>query len=191
MLFFSKHTSKKEDSGLFLNLCEEDFYFVYHSYHYCNKAIGRNEKRRAKTFWSLLKIPISDYDVRFCFSLKQYSVRWNVLRKLSAVGLCILNSTSSKIVLLTVPRGYYFCGSFVFFVSCVLHAFASVYCCLVVTCWERLTSWLLLVMFIVFLLLSHLVSCVMCGNWVNRLLIFAVFLTLMQIYNIWLLEWWS
>ena len=27
-------------------------------------------------------------------------------------------------------------GSFVFFVSCVSHAFASVLCCLVVTCWE-------------------------------------------------------
>ena len=24
-----------------------------------------------------------------------------------------------------------------FFVSCVSHAFASVHCCLVVTCWER------------------------------------------------------
>ena len=24
-----------------------------------------------------------------------------------------------------------------FFVSCVSHAFVSVYCCLVVTCWER------------------------------------------------------
>ena len=32
---------------------------------------------------------------------------------------------------------YYFFGSFVFFVSCVSHAFASVHCCLVVTCWER------------------------------------------------------
>ena len=31
--------------------------------------------------------------------------------------------------------------------SCVFHAFASVHCCLVVTCWERLTSWLLFVMF--------------------------------------------
>ena len=44
---------------------------------------------------------------------------------------------SSKIFLLTVPRWLFFCGSFVFFVSCVSHAFASVYCCLVVTCWER------------------------------------------------------
>ena len=32
---------------------------------------------------------------------------------------------------------YFFCGSFVFFVSCVSHAFASVHCCLVVTNWER------------------------------------------------------
>ena len=39
--------------------------------------------------------------------------------------------------LLTVPRGYFFCGSFVLFMSCVCHAFASVLCCLVVTCWER------------------------------------------------------
>ena len=44
---------------------------------------------------------------------------------------------SSKIFLLAVPRRYFFCGSFVFFVSCVSHAFASVHCCLVVTCWER------------------------------------------------------
>ena len=27
--------------------------------------------------------------------------------------------------------------SFVFFVTCIFHAFASVHCCLVVTCWER------------------------------------------------------
>ena len=31
------------------------------------------------------------------------------------------------------------------FLSCVCHAFASVHCCLVVTCWER--AWLLFVMF--------------------------------------------
>ena len=44
---------------------------------------------------------------------------------------------SSKIYLLTVRRHHFFCGSFVIFVSCVSHAFASVYCCLVVTCWVR------------------------------------------------------
>ena len=36
-----------------------------------------------------------------------------------------------------VPRRYFFCGSFVFFVSCASHAFTSVHCYLVVTCWER------------------------------------------------------
>ena len=44
---------------------------------------------------------------------------------------------SSKMFLLTVPKRYFFCGSFVFFVSCVSYAFASVHCCLVVTCWVR------------------------------------------------------
>ena len=40
-------------------------------------------------------------------------------------------------ILLTVPRGYFFCGSFVLFITCVCHAFASVHCCLVVTWRER------------------------------------------------------
>ena len=44
---------------------------------------------------------------------------------------------SSKIFLLNVPRPYFFCGSFVFLMSCVWYAFASVNCCLVVTCLER------------------------------------------------------
>ena len=44
---------------------------------------------------------------------------------------------SSKIFLLTFPRRYFFCGSFVLFMSCVCHAFVSVHSCLVVTCWER------------------------------------------------------
>ena len=43
------------------------------------------------------------------------------------------------------------------FMSCVCHAFVSVHCCLVVTRRER-AYWLLFVMFIVILLLSHLVS---------------------------------
>ena len=44
---------------------------------------------------------------------------------------------SSKIFLLTVPRQYLFCGSFVLLMSCVCHAFSSVHCCLVVTWRER------------------------------------------------------
>ena len=45
---------------------------------------------------------------------------------------------SSKIFLLTVPRQYFLCGSFVLFMFCVCHAFASVHCCLVVTCLQRI-----------------------------------------------------
>ena len=44
---------------------------------------------------------------------------------------------SSKTFLLTVPRRCFFCGSFVLFMSCVCHAFASVHCCLVVTLREK------------------------------------------------------
>ena len=36
-----------------------------------------------------------------------------------------------------IPRQYFFCGSFVLFISCAFHALVSVHCCLVVTCWER------------------------------------------------------
>ena len=43
---------------------------------------------------------------------------------------------SSKVLLLTVPRRYFFGGSFVLFLYCVCHAFPSTHCCLVVTCWE-------------------------------------------------------
>ena len=72
----------------------------------------------------------------------------------------------------------YTCGSLVFFVSCVSHAFESVHCCLVVTCWEKADLLALVVMFIVFLLLSHVVSWVRCGTWLYHFLIFAVFLNL-------------
>ena len=41
-----------------------------------------------------------------------------------------------KWFLLTVPRQFFFCGSFMFFLYCVCYAFVRV-CCLVVTYWER------------------------------------------------------
>ena len=42
-----------------------------------------------------------------------------------------------EIFLLTVPRRCFFCGSFLLFMFCVCHAFFSVHCSIVVTCWER------------------------------------------------------
>ena len=50
------------------------------------------------------------------------------------------------------------------FMSFDCQAFASVHCCLVVTCWERADLFALVGMFIVVLLLSHVVSWVMCGT---------------------------
>ena len=46
------------------------------------------------------------------------------------------------------------------FVYCVSPAFASVHCCLVVTCWERA----IVGDVYCFLLLSHMVSWVRCGT---------------------------
>ena len=48
-----------------------------------------------------------------------------------------------------------------FFVSCVSHDFASVHCCLVVTCWERVDLLALVGDVDCILLLSHVVSWVM------------------------------
>ena len=54
------------------------------------------------------------------------------------------------------------CG--VFFVSCVSRAFASVNCCLVVTCWERADLLALVGDVYCILLLSNVVSWVRCGT---------------------------
>ena len=43
---------------------------------------------------------------------------------------------SSKIIILTVQRRYFFCESIVFFCVLCSHAFGSVHCCLVVTLWD-------------------------------------------------------
>ena len=52
------------------------------------------------------------------------------------------------------------------FLCIVSHVFASVHCCLVVTCWVRagLLALSMILMFIVFMLLSHVVSWVRCGT---------------------------
>ena len=50
------------------------------------------------------------------------------------------------------------------FVSCVSHAFASVHCCLVVTCLEKADLLALVGDVYCILLLSHMVSWVRCGT---------------------------
>ena len=71
---------------------------------------------------------------------------------------------SSKIFLLTLPRQHFFCISFVF-LCLVFFMHSRMF---IAALWsptgKGLTSWLLLVMFIVFLLLSYVVSWVRCGT---------------------------
>ena len=73
------------------------------------------------------------------------------------VGGLELVKPSSKIFLLTVPRRYIFCGSFMLFLSCICYAFACV--CLLMPCGHLLgKGWPLgsrLWCLIVSLLLSH------------------------------------
>ena len=56
---------------------------------------------------------------------------------LISTNLSLLKSELCSFLCLTIPRWYFFCGSFVLFMFCVCHAFTSVHCCLVVTCRER------------------------------------------------------
>ena len=53
---------------------------------------------------------------------------------------------------------------YVFVLSCVCYVFVSVYMCFVVTCWERLTSWLSFVVSNCEFVTFSLVSWVRCGT---------------------------
>ena len=78
---------------------------------------------------------------------------------------------------MTIPRRYFFRGSFVFLRLMFLMLWGQFIAALCSPAGKGLTSWLSLVMFIVFLLLSNVVSCVRCGTGLYRFLIFAVLLT--------------
>ena len=94
---------------------------------------------------------------------------------------CNRFKSSSKIFLLAVPRRYFFCGSFVF-LCLVFFMLSRLF---IAALWspvgKGLTSWLLLLILIVFLLTPLLVSWARCGTWLYRFLIFAVFLTFIQL----------
>ena len=71
------------------------------------------------------------------------------------VGAVKLVKALQEKYFMTVPRVCFFYGSFLLLMFSVYHAFSSVHCSLVVTCWEGLTSWLGCVWcFAVFSLLS-------------------------------------
>ena len=73
-------------------------------------------------------------DKLWVFHANQIYVSWSTSELRVRLALWNRFKPSSKIFLLTVPRRYFFCGSFVLFMSCDCHAFTSVHCSLVVTC---------------------------------------------------------
>ena len=75
--------------------------------------------------------------------------RTDLLALLSVVFLCfclMLNMfrPSRIYILLTVSLQCFFCGSFLLFIFhlCLYCAVLSIPCSTVITCWERVTSWL-------------------------------------------------
>ena len=118
--------------------------------------------------WAILEIKKLDDDNNY-FSLILRIWGWHCETRLSP---------PVKIFLLTDPRRCFFCGPFVLFMSWVCHAFVSVHCWLVLTCWERADLLALVCdVQLCFWSLSHVVSWVRCGSWLYRLLTFATFLT--------------
>ena len=53
------------------------------------------------------------------------------------VGTVKLVKPSSRNIFTDRSKSCFFCGSFLLVMFCVCHAFLSVHCSLVVTCWER------------------------------------------------------
>ena len=89
---------------------------------------------------------------------------------------------SSKIFLLTVPRRYFFCGSFIFFCFVfAMHLYARLFiCALLSPAAKELTSWISFVVSYCELVTFPLVSLVRCGTWLYQFLILAPLLTLMS-----------
>ena len=134
--------------------------------------------------------------INFCTSLADLSTRFTWvkdLRILCSENLLITENTErvlfiiiaqsfheqiskspSTIFSLTVPRRYIFCGSFMFFLSCVCYLFN---CALWSPAGKGLTFWLLFVVSNCEFVTFPLVSWVRCGTSLYRFLIFASLLT--------------
>ena len=80
-------------------------------------------------FWSPAGKELSSWLSCFFHFPKYVLVNIRIKGKVCAMKLV---KPSSQIFLLTVPRRYFFCGSFMFYLSCVCYAFVQV--CLFVPC---------------------------------------------------------
>ena len=144
-----------------------------------------------------------DMPLRLLYILRQWFCCWFVVDCCSCCGFCVcsivcyaLLCVFSRLTLifmlacatsvwerrLDINYKYFYWpfhgGAFLLLMFRVYHAIlSSIYCSLVLTCWERVDLLALLyVMFYCVLSLSDGVSWVKCGTWVYRFLIFAPFL---------------
>ena len=117
--------------------------------------------------------------VRTIFHINEYVSRSLIfkfcfLKSLPALFFNTLIFPILRIVCTIVS--YSFVDHLWFLVSCVSHAFASVRCCFVVTCWDSAGLLALVGDVYLFLLLSHVVPRVRCGTWLYRFWSFPSFL---------------
>ena len=121
----------------------------------------------------LLSIPLWEFVIVLCFVVRYF---WfcNHLDGEERAGCFLL-------------RRYFFFGSFMF-LFCLVFAMslcASVYMCIVVTCWERADLLALVCGVNCEFVTFPLVSWVRCGTWLYRFLIFAPLLCLVCLPGVW------
>ena len=136
--------------------------------------IGSITIQANQTEWILIRLLLcSSKHAQYFALLTRQSTRLGKMRGELRVRLAPWNrfEPSSKIFYWPFQGGTSFVDHL-----CYWHAFASVHCGLVGTCWERIDL-LALVCELRFLSLCHVVSWVRCGTWLYRFLIFATFLT--------------
>ena len=94
---------------------------------------------------------------------------------------------------MTIPRRYFFCGSFMFFsVLCLLCLCERLFiCALWSPAGKGLTSWLSFVVFNCAFVTFPLVSWVRCGTWLYKFLIFAPYLLCVVLPCLFLVAMWS
>ena len=107
--------------------------------------------------------------------LSHWTTKWSTSQLRARLVPLNRFKPSSKIFLLTVRRGHFFCGSFMLFLSCVCCAFVRV--CLLSPCGHLLGKGWPLGSRLWCLFVSLLLSWVRCGTWLYRFLIFAILRT--------------
>ena len=118
-----------------------------------------------KSIWSKLGIFHANQNIYVSWSTSELRVTLSLWNRFKP---------SSKIFLLTIPRWYFFCGSFMYFLSCVCYGLCFLFiCALWSPAGKGLTSWFSFVVSNCEFVTFPLVSWVRCGTWLYGFFIFA------------------